>query len=311
MMWMGRVLAGAVICSLLAIGSASPQSAPPMPSRGDSQVWPSVAYSARINRARKRKALPSNDVTYHHGRLLPAPHIYAIYWGPSADFPPDFIQGMNDFLGAYGDTGYTKILTQYLRGRPAALPTFNPNIDVWQDASSPPATLYGLSGALVTIGSEVCKMIGRAHAGLDLDGAYLVMTSNFANTANLCAFHASWRCGKSHSPLISIAYLPNTDNVPQCSITPGGGRPPLETPAATNPYSDSVRSTANLAAHELSEIITDPIFNGWYQRQNNIVSEIADKCLTSFDHTVSLNDGYTWQLQELWSNANGNCIQSE
>jgi serine protease len=237
----------------------------------------------------------SSNVNYNGGPLLQDPNIYAIYWGPKKNFPAEMVTGMDDFFGAYGSTSYTDIMTQYLGANPA--PSFNPDTNTWHDTSQPPA-----QGSVVNIGHEACKFINRLGGGPDPDGIYVVLTSNFPNQKKYCAWHSWWACESAPDTDFAIAYLPDLRGVSGCQVAP-------VLPGVTNPYGSAVRADANVAAHELSESITDPFpDSGWIDSSGN---EIADKCDFQFSSPVELNDGYTWQIQELWSNNDGGCIQSE
>ena len=252
------------------------------------------------NSEQVRSARRVRNLMYHDGSLLPRPHLHAIYWGNPAKFPSDFVTCMNDFLQAYGGTGYTDIMTQYLapRGFLSTLPSFEPKADSWEDTSEPAP-----DGALDAIGNEACSFAEQVGGGPDPNSLYVIMTSNFPAHVNFCAYHASWSCPAAPSITFPIAYLPNLNRVRGCYLGPH-----FTSPGVTNPYSDGVRSNANAAAHELSEVVTDPLFEGWFDNRGN---EIGDKCNFRFRHPARLNDSFTWQIQELWSNNNRQCIQSE
>ncbi|HKV56016.1 MAG TPA: hypothetical protein VJN94_15395 [Candidatus Binataceae bacterium] len=301
MRFSGEVLIAALVFGLIATCSASADSIHIM-RRGSANpaASQSAENAARAGSASRRRTRPVTDVSYHGGALLPAPHIYAIYWGNPSRFPEDYTKGMNKFLATYGNTGYTDILTQYLFG-PTAVPTFNPGTDSWQDTSTPFNRAGGGLKVIRKVGNEVCKFI-KLTSGPDPNGAYLVMTSNFPRDINYCAWHSFWSCPETPATAFTMAYLPDLNHVRGCYIGPTA-----QIPGVTNPYSDGVHSDANAAGHELSEIITDPLLRGWYDHGS---SEIADKCLGHFVFPVSLSDGLTWQLQELWSNDDQRCIQS-
>jgi hypothetical protein len=255
----------------------------------------SAASSQPGRQSSEARPAQAGQLVYHGGTLLPRPHLYAIYWGSAAGFPSDFIEGMNDFLGAYGGTRYTAIMTQYLAPLeyPPVLPVFDPSIDAWQDTSRPAPR-----GQVRLIGKEACKFAETAGGGPDPNGVYVVMTSNYPH-AKYCAWHSFWNCNGTIFPII---YLPNLNRVRGCDLGP------LAVPGATNPYSEGVRSDSNAAAHELSEVVRDPFFDGWKDARGN---DIGDQCSFEFSNPVSLNDSYTWQIQELWSNSDQACIQSK
>ena len=74
-----------------------------------------------------------------------------------------------------------------------------------------------------------------------------------------------------------------------------------QTPLEMHPHAMKA-ALANVAAHELSEAVTDPYASGaWYDATGN---ENADKCAWVFNQTRNaLSNGTTWKLQGNWSNA--------
>ena len=220
----------------------------------------------------------------HGGPVLLTPHVYAIYWGSFSG--SDVQPGLMDFFGGFGGSSYSNILTQYLRG--ASNPSTSYQELGTETTLSPPS--HGPSVA--TIASEACKFIG-AGAAPDTSGVYFVITSNFPKGGNFCAWHSLGTCNGQPIPVV---YLPNPNGVTGCEIAGAGG----------NPYTVATQSSANIAAHELAEVITDPQLDAWFDSGGQ---EIGDKCAWQFGSPVSLGST-TWELQELWSNAVSGCVQS-
>jgi hypothetical protein len=70
-----------------------------------------------------------------------------------------------------------------------------------------------------------------------------------------------------------------------------------------------------VSGHELSEMLTDPQLNAWYDQKGE---ENSDKCAWTFSGTVAIG-GQSWKIQGNWSNAaasartgyaNVGCIQT-
>jgi len=57
-----------------------------------------------------------------------------------------------------------------------------------------------------------------------------------------------------------------------------------------------------VSGHELSEMLTDPQLNAWYDQRG---SENSDKCAWTFSGTVAIG-GDNWKIQGNWSNAAAN-----
>lgn len=226
----------------------------------------------------------TQNLSDHGGALLKTPHVYLIYWGSFS--PSDLQAGLADFFGGFGGSSYSNILTQYLRGAPNPTATYQ---ELGTDtASSPPST----SPYVSTIVNEACKLIGGGTP--DRDGVYFVITSNFPKRVNFCAWHSAGFCNGASIPVV---YLPNTSGIAGCD--PGNL-------FNANNHSEGTRSMANIAAHELSEVITDPQLNAWFDSSGQ---EVGDKCAWQFQYAVTLGST-SWQLQEEWSNAASGCVQS-
>jgi hypothetical protein len=224
----------------------------------------------------------------HHGPVMPISVSYAIYWGNQAAFPGDLKTELPVFFNGFGSSTYSDILNQYLRGPGPTLSSFG---TAATDTSSPPSR----SPSVSTIGNEICKVINSGALPMDPVGVYFAISSNFPKGANFCAYHSFATCDNT---IIPIVYLPNTSGVAGCD--------PGDLFGANN-FTEGTRSMANIAAHELSEVITDPRLSAWYDSGGQ---EVGDKCAWQFLNAVTLGST-NWQLQEEWSNADSGCIQSK
>ena len=141
----------------------------------------------------------------------------------------------------------------------------------------------------------------EAGANPDSAGFYAVYSDQPRGSAGYCAWHSSGFCG---GVPVQFAFFFNLDGDPGCD--------PQSTVAG---QSQGLQALANVTGHELSEAITDPQLNAWYDRQG---SENADKCAWTFGApSVPFKNGTYWKIQGNWSNAaantnsgyaNGGCI---
>jgi hypothetical protein len=233
----------------------------------------------------------SNLLVDHGGPVLPTSNVYGIYWGSfgSSDIPA----ALGEFFSGFGGSHYSNISKQYMRGASNPQATYQA---LANDPSSPPSSPPSVS----TIVNEACSAISGAGRAPDAVGVYVVATSNFPNSVNYCGWHSAGTCG---SQTISVVYLPNVTGVSGCLVAPSTNS------SYPNSYSASAQSMANIAAHEMSETITDQHLNAWYDWSGQ---EIGDKCAWLFGNPVQLTNqvGIWWKVQEEWSNANNGCIQS-
>jgi len=230
-------------------------------------------------------AIGTAPLVDHQGPVLPAPHLYAIWWGNPVDFPADAQAGMTAFFNGVSGSGYLQIIAQYMRGAGvSASPVTN-----LVDTTSPPVRTAG--PALVT---EIAKLTRRT---VDPNGIYFVFTSNTPTGVPYCGLHSSARVGRAE---IAYAYLPNPTGRPGCM-------PRVQLGA--NTLSESTQAWVNVTAHELLEAMTDPrplTTAAWI---DDLGAEIGDKCAWQFAAPVQLADDSRWQLQEEWSNQTGGCVQ--
>jgi len=131
---------------------------------------------------------------------------------------------------------------------------------------------------------------------------YPVYSDQPRGNAGYCAWHSS---GTINGIRVQFGFFFNLDGDPGCD--PGA-------PTSLG-RSQGLSALANVTGHELSEMLTDPQLNAWYDTRG---SENADKCAWTFNGLVTI--GFqSWKSQGNWSNAasntnsgyaNGGCIQT-
>jgi hypothetical protein len=66
-------------------------------------------------------------------------------------------------------------------------------------------------------------------------------------------------------------------------------------------HSQGLEAEANVSGHELSEALTDPHLNAWFDSNG---AENSDKCAWSFGpDDLEFSHGSVWKVQGNWSNA--------
>ena len=226
-------------------------------------------------------ASPNTNLVDHGGKVLPASHVYVIWWGPRSAWANDVETGIGTFFSGLNDSTYANTAGQYMRGASLSVSLSGTQ----SDTSNPPKRV-----SASTLGAEVARKFGT----VDPSGVYFVFTSNFPSGGNFCAWHSATAVNGTN---IAVAYMPNTTNVAGCD--PGN--------LYGLPGSEGLRSLANVSAHEFMEAITDALISAWYDASG---SEIGDKCAWQFQSAVTLTGGAQWQLQEEWSNSSSGCVQT-
>jgi hypothetical protein len=87
---------------------------------------------------------------------------------------------------------------------------------------------------------------------------------------------------------VQIGFFWNLDGDPGCN--------PQD---STTGHSWDVAALGNVSGHELSEMVTDPTLNAWYDSQGN---ENSDKCAWTFSAKMVSFGGQSWKIQGNWSN---------
>jgi hypothetical protein len=132
--------------------------------------------------------------------------------------------------------------------------------------------------------AEVAKMTNNNPVA---NAYYPVYSDQPRGSAGYCAWHSAGTIGGIP---VEFGFFFNLDGDPGCN------------PGTVTGQSQGLTALANVSGHELSEMLTDPQLNAWYDRQGY---ENADKCAWTFDGTVTIG-GQQWKIQGNWSNAAAN-----
>jgi hypothetical protein len=223
----------------------------------------------------------SPNMTNHGGPVLPASKVLAIFWGSSWNSNPgDKISGLTTFFQGFGGSKFAGTNTEY-SGSNGKVTTSTTFLGTRIDATSEPPARKALTTSQAV--AEACAVSGNNP---DPAAVYFIYTSTTAGHVSYCAWHSWGNC--SNGAPIQVAYMPNIDGIAGCD------------PGNNLGHSQGLAALANVTAHELSEAITDPRGNAWYDASG---AENADKCAWVFPSTVTLANGSTWQAQGNWSNA--------
>jgi hypothetical protein len=227
-------------------------------------------------------------LVYHHGNVLSSSTTYAIFWGPTNQFPSDAETDLPLLLAGFSNSSYLAIANQYMIA-PATTATTTYGGKFSDTTTAPPAHAPAVS----TIGNEVSSVLSANRLSVNQNAIYVVYTSNFPHLS-FCAWHAA---AVINGVQTQIAYVPNASGVSGCD--PGN--------LFGSTVKEGTRSMADSTAHEFMESTTDPEpLTGWADKNGQ---EIGDKCNFVYSAPVQLTNGTSWQIQEEWSNAIGGCQQ--
>jgi hypothetical protein len=222
----------------------------------------------------------SPDLIYHGGLVMTGgAYVEAIFWGPSWTPGDEKSNAMGTFYSGLGNTSYEATNTEYTQtgalpvGTTVTLPT------TWSHFDPSPAPKTGNKTSAIL--AEVCKLIKDPRP----DGFYPVYVDSTRH-GSYCAYHSSATC---NGVTIQFAFFYNLDNDPGCD--------PQDT---TTGNSEPVAALGNVSGHEISEALTDPHLDAWYDSTGE---ENADKCAWTFGPSpLPFTNRSLWKIQGNWSN---------
>jgi hypothetical protein len=238
--------------------------------------------------------------------ILGQTHIYYIWYG-NWSVDPNAAPILNTFANNLTGSLYYNILTQYSQ-------TPGGNISNSVVLSGSTNSTYVTANPLALTDSDISGIvqaaIGNNSLPLDVNGVYFVLTA--PGVAETSGFLSTY-CGWHNAFLLSDTWI-------QYAFVGDAAGPNLHKCAgqsSSSPNNDpSVDAMASLIAHELSEAVTDPLNNAWFDAGNQ---EIADKCIFNFGTTFTAPNGsmanvtlggFDYLIQQLFSNASDSCVMS-
>lgn len=261
-------------------------------------VFPTV----QLHAARTAAASDTGPLLYHAGgAIMPYSNFFAIFWLPASGklqngqpttLPPTYAYAQALFLLDYPRHGISNLTTEYYQTIGAT--TTYPNNAGTLAAAVYDASPYPASGCNDTatpgncltdaqIQAEILKVMKAYGWTGNINTIFLLYTSSgegscFDNSSGYCAYtyycayHGAFTSGSQN---IIYANLPYGNlNVCQVNGTPS---------PSGNAVADAV---IDVASHEVTEAITDPLLNAWFTAQGN---EVGDLC--NFNYGPNTWDG--------------------
>ena len=238
----------------------------------------------------------NNGIFYHGGPvMLGSTNVYYIWYGDWSGYAsaqnilPDLIPGLS------GSPIYN-INTSYYDGSNQHVSNSTQLVAQVYDSGS-----LGTSLNDADIESIVTNAINNLGLGTDTNGVYFVLTApDVQETSGFGTQYCGWHTkGTINGQTIKYSFVGNP--VTQAPTGCGVNNP--------SPNGDGgADAMASVMYHELSEAVTDPELNAWYDRRGY---ENADKCAWDFGSTYTTGNGATanvslagrdWLLQQNWVN---------
>lgn len=265
-----------------------------------------AAAEGRTPRGYARGRTRSTVILYHNGPVMTTTtNIYYIWYGNWS-----------------GNTAIS-ILTNLMQGFTGS-PIYNTNTSYYNGANVHVMNSvnfvqsvndnYSLGSSLsdANIKTIVSNAIGNGSVPKDSNGVYFVLTSaDVKETSGFGSVYCGWHThGSIGGSDIKYAFVGDASKqAPTGCIAVTAAKAPNGNLGADG--------MASVIFHELSETVTDPDLNAWYDRQGN---ENGDKCAWNFGSTYTTASGKTanvnlggndYLLQQMWVNSgNGFCALS-
>jgi hypothetical protein len=221
-----------------------------------------------------------SQLLFHGGPVQSSTtQVYPVYWGPAWGGSYSAIpSGLDGLYQGVGGSLYANTTTEYTDGSGSHVSSaVTWNSDIFDSSAAP-------SGAPST--SQVLAEVAKVTKNSPVAGAYYpVYSDQPRGNAGYCAWHSS---GTINGIQVEFGFFFSLYNDPGCN--------PNDTSTG---HSEQLAALGNVSGHELSETMTDPQLNAWYDQQGQ---ENADKCAWTFNGTVMLGNA-AWKIQGNWSNA--------
>jgi hypothetical protein len=251
--------------------------------------------------AQRFQAQSSNGILYHGGPvMLGVVNLYYIWYG-KWDASTNATQGiLSSFANGIGSSPYFNINTTYFDAQHRSV-----GASVVFKGGTFDASSQGFALSDNGVFNVVANAIG-ANAP-DPNGVYLVLGgTDISETSGFCTQYCAWHGDGSLKGVdIKFGFIGNPNVCPNACAAQSPG-----------PNGDlAADGMANLIAHELSESVSDPDLNAWFDRNGY---ENGDKCAWNFGsvsgpvgaaYNVKLGSR-SYLLQQNWVNAKGGyCAQ--
>jgi len=272
---------GLLAAALLVMAAPAAQAAPHDADVFDIQSGPELGH-IHAKHAGAGQGASAPLLVYHGGTVMTSSAVTPIFWGTkfsSASYTGDKMTGLASFYQGIGGSTYLHSNTEY-SGSNGQVGTGSTYSTLKVDTGSSLRRAPSRTSQILT---EVAKVIGSNAVA---NGYYPVYTDLKRGNAGYCAWH-SW--GSINGVPVQFAFFFDLAGDPGCD--------PQDTSGA---HSQALAALANVSGHELSEALTDPRGDAWYDGGGE---ENADKCAWTFGSQLLSFGGATWKIQGNFSNA--------
>jgi len=247
-------------------------------------VGPAAAQNASISSTNSANSPTKTDrsIAYHNGRVLTGTQIvYVIWYG---DWSNDTSQQLllAEFISRLGSSPYFQINQGYPNSAGQA-----PSGDLTFGGSAADAYTHGMALSEADVADVVANAVLTGGVPLDPSGIYVVLTSPDVTVIDAVTQFCKTCCNlHGHSEVAGSGFR---------YVFVGS---PRRCPSICSPQGQSPNSTSELGSYEadamaswlaaaLSEVVTDPYDDAWYDRYG---LENAEKCEGTYGETYTVTN---------------------
>jgi hypothetical protein len=220
----------------------------------------------------------SPQLVNHGGPVMASgADVTPIFWGSTWTDTNPKVTGIDTFYSGVSGTAYAQTNHEYIGSNGQVSTTVNSHTHLLDTDAAP-------SGAPST-GQVLAVVAAKIGTNAVANGYYPVYSDQKRGHAGYCAWH-SW--GSINGTPVQFAFFFNLDGDSGCD--------PQDSQTG---HSQGLAALGNVSGHELSEALTDPRGDAWYDQSGQ---ENADKCAWTFGRPVQFKNS-SWKIQGNWSNA--------
>ncbi len=192
------------------------------------------------------QVVASQDLYDYGGPILPEARVQLVWWGNSGQFD-GAVEIFQAFLAGVNDSGWLRVLDQYMRGAQAKVTVAKA---IFDDSPQP-------AGPIRDPGAKICELLAGRRSQPDPATIYALMLSN---TSGAFDYHTIASCAGVRIPIVVVS-------LPSSGGAYAGGCTESMSPAERMLWAFS---------HELAETMTDPVpVTAW---ADIFGQELADVC---------------------------------
>lgn len=245
--------------------------------------WGEPVLPSSVSNYLSTAVIPQNGIQFHGGPVLgvsTVPNIYYIWYGNWTNDPGVSI--LTDLAKNIGSSAYYTINSTYTDKYGIPIKSATGSFASYIDNYSGGTTLSD-PGVLTVVTSAISK----GKLPISTNAIYFVLaSSDVKESSGFCTKYCGWHSSaniKSGKSTVNIKYAFVGNPSQQC---PNSCEAQTTASPNNNPGADAM---ASVVAHEISEAVTDPNLNAWYETATGY--ENADKCSWKFGQGTAVGNG--------------------